>query len=301
MDNIYTMKNILLIAVALLTLASCKDSNKVEKDESITTDMDIAITEKASVKLYTLDGGTIQVNKLELFSQGEMYIGESKTLADPFYIIEHPKGKLVWDAGLAEGLVGQPPFTTPNGAFTVSRQDSVVSQLKKINLTPKDIDFIALSHTHFDHSGSAYVFNESTWLVQESEYDFITSEEQQLNNKDNYSAISTLNNVKKLNGDFDVFGDGTVVIKSMPGHTPGHQVLYLNLVETGPILLTGDLYHFQENRDNKGVPSFNYDVSETLKSMEAFEAFAKENNAKVYIQHELKDFNEMPKFPKTLQ
>ncbi len=291
------MKKILLITTILITLSSCKDSKKEIEDTNVETKQ--VKDEKTSVKLYALDGGDIKVNKLEIFSQGDMYIGQTKEFEDAFYIIEHPEGRLLWDAGLAEGLVGQSPFTTPNGAFTVTRKDSVLNQLAKLKLTPKDFKYISISHTHFDHTGSAYRFTDATWLVQESEYDFITSEEQKKG--DNYPPIAMLENVKKLNGDFDVFGDGTVVIKSMPGHTPGHQVLFLNLKEAGPILLTGDLYHFQENRDNRGVPSFNHNVEETLKSMDAFEAFAKENNAKVYIQHSIDDFNKLPKYPKYLQ
>ena len=291
------MKKTLLIAIALIAFSSCKDSKKEVNHNDVETEQ--VKNEKASIKLYALDGGDIKVNKLEIFSQGDMYIGETKEFEDAFYIIEHPKGRLLWDAGLAEGLVGHPPFTTPNGAFTVTRKDSVVNQLAKLKLTPKDFKYISISHTHFDHTGSAYKFADATWLVQESEYDFITSEKQKKG--DNYPQIAMLKNVKKLNGDFDVFGDGTVVIKSMPGHTPGHQVLFLNLKEAGPLLLTGDLYHFQENRDNRGVPSFNHSVEETLKSMDAFEAFAKENNAKVYIQHSIDDFNKLPKYPKYLQ
>lgn len=293
------MKKTLLIAIVLIAFSSCKDSNSKKEVKDISVETEQIKDERASVKLYALDGGAIMVNKLDIFSQGDMYKGETKPFADAFYIIEHPNGRLLWDAGLAEGLVGQEPFTTPNGAFTVTRKDSVTNQLAQLKLTPEDFKYISISHTHFDHTGSAYRFTDATWLVQESEYNFITSDEQKKG--DNYPQIAMLENVKKLNGDFDVFGDGTVIIKSMPGHTPGHQVLFLNLKEAGPILLTGDLYHFQENRDNRGVPSFNHSVEETLKSMDAFEAFAKENNAKVLIQHSIDDFNKLPKYPKYLQ
>ncbi|WP_411766268.1 N-acyl homoserine lactonase family protein [Winogradskyella sp. A3E31] len=284
------MKHIIYVFALLLVLSSCKNN---KSQEEVTEEVEEI--QKEGVKLYALDGGTVKANMLELFSQDTTYQGQSKTFADAFYIIEHHEGRLLWDAGLAEGLVGQEPFTTPNGAFTVSRKDSVVSQLAELKLAPADFDYIAVSHTHFDHTGSASKFADATWLVQQTEYDFITSEEQK--EGDNYKAIAGLTNVKTLNGDFDVFGDGTVVIKSMPGHTPGHQVLALELENAGTILLTGDLYHFQENRDSKGVPSFNYDVEATLKSMEAFEAYAKENNADVYIQHSPADFNRLPKYP----
>jgi len=292
------MKNLLLIITLSIAFFSCKDSKKENQDqENVVKEKEEV--KQPEVKLYTLNGGDVLVNNLEIFSQDDRYKGQSKSFADAFYIIEHPKGRLLWDAGLGEGLVGQEPFTTPDGAFTVSRKDSIVNQLKVINLTPKDFDYIAISHTHFDHSGSAYQFTDATWLVQEAEYNFITSEEKQKD--DDYKAISMLKKVKKLNGDYDVFGDGKVVIKSMPGHTPGHQVLYLNLAEAGSILLTGDLYHLQKNRDNRGIPKFNSSVEETLKSMDYFESFAKEKNAKVYIQHSIEDFNKLPKYPKFLK
>ncbi|MFD0795960.1 N-acyl homoserine lactonase family protein [Maribacter chungangensis] len=289
------MKKVVLVGLIAVLSFSCKQAKK----EAVPT---VAEVQKPVVKLYTFNGGTVGVNKLELFSQDTTYQGQTKEFADPFYVISHPKGNLMWDAGLPEMLVGQDPYTDPSGAFTVSRQDSVLHQLKSIGMTPDDVQYVALSHTHFDHTGHANVMHKSTWLVQGSEYDMITSDE--IRNGENaglYEAIKELKNVKKLEGDYDVFGDGTVVIKSMPGHTPGHQVLYLELVEHGPLLLTGDLYHLYENREYKRVPSFNHDVDQTLASMDAFEAFAKEKDAKVYLQHQKEDFNKMPKAPEYLK
>ncbi|PIB28788.1 MBL fold metallo-hydrolase [Maribacter sp. 4U21] len=287
------MKKALFILAISFTFFSCKEVKKEERKAEIV---------KPELKLYTFSGGTVMVNNLELFSQDTTYQGQTKEFADPFYVISHPKGNLMWDAGLPEMLVPMPePYTDPSGAFTVSRKDSVVNQLKTIGMTPDDITYLGLSHTHFDHSGHANAISNATWLVQGSEYDMITSEE--IRNSENaglYEAIKELKNVKKLNGDFDVFGDSSVIIKSMPGHTPGHQVLFLDMPENGPTLLTGDLYHLYENREHKRVPSFNFDVEQTLSSMDAFEALAKEKNAKVYLQHQKEDFNKMPKAPKYL-
>lgn len=291
------MKKILALLL-IATLFSCKEIKKGKTEATQESEK----TQKPEVKLYTFDGGTVMVNNLELFSQDTTYHGKTKEFSDAFYVISHPEGNLMWDAGLPEGLIGLPePFTDPSGAFTVSRKDSVLNQLKSIEMTPEDFKYIALSHTHFDHSGHANVFKNSIWLVQETEYDFITSEESQKTNTDNYNAIKQLTNVQKLKGDHDVFGDGSVIIKSMPGHTPGHQVLYLDLPEHGSTLLTGDLYHLYENREYRRVPIFNFDVEQTLKSMEEFETFAKENGAKVYLQHQKEDFNKMPKAPNYLK
>lgn len=289
------MRKLILLAV-VLGFFSCKEAKKDSTTVATTTE-----EAKPELKLYAFSGGTVMVNQLELFSQDTTYQGQTKEFADPFYVISHPKGNLMWDAGLPEMLVGQPAYTDPSGAFTVSRQDSVIHQLNKIGLTFEDIDYLGLSHTHFDHSGHANSLNNATWLVQEKEFDFITSEDTQKNQADIYNAIKELTNVKKLNGDYDVFGDGTVVIKAMPGHTPGHQVLYLELAEQGPVLLTGDLYHLYENREHKRVPIFNFDVEQTLNSMDKFEAFAKEKNATVYLQHQKEDFNKMPKAPEYLK
>jgi glyoxylase-like metal-dependent hydrolase (beta-lactamase superfamily II) len=291
------MKNFVL-SLLILSIVACKETKK-ESADTISASKEV---QKPEVKLYTFDGGTVMVNNLELFSQDTTYHGQTKEFSDAFYVISHPDGNLMWDAGLPEGLIGlAESFTDPSGAFTVSRRDSVVSQLKSIGMEIDDIKYIALSHTHFDHSGHANRFKNSTWLVQEVEYDSITSATSQVANADNYNAIKELTKTKKLNGDFDVFGDGSVIIKSMPGHTPGHQVLYLDLAENGPTLLTGDLYHTYENREFKRVPIFNFDLDQTLKSMDAFEAFAKEKNAKVYLQHQKEDFNKMPKAPEYLK
>jgi glyoxylase-like metal-dependent hydrolase (beta-lactamase superfamily II) len=133
---------------------------------------------------------------------------------------------------------------------------------------------------------------DATWLVQENEFNAVAGDS--LAEKD--PAVAELKKEKKLQGDHDVFGDGTVVIKYMPGHTVGHQVLYVEVAGLEkPVLLTGDLYHFEENRTNKGVPSFNYDVQQTLESMDKFEAFAKEKNAEIIIQHSPIAFNKLEK------
>lgn len=289
------MKKLVFTVLTAVAFLACKEVKKENVDSANEP-------EKPEVKLYTFDGGTVQVNNLELFSQDTTYRGQTKVFSDAFYVVSHPKGNLMWDAGLPQALIGLPePFTDPSGAFTVSRKDSVINQLKSIEMDVDDIQYIALSHTHFDHSGHANTFKGSTWLVQETEYDFITSEESQKTNADNYNAIKELTKVQKLKGDFDVFGDGSVMIKSMPGHTPGHQVLFLDLKENGPTMLTGDLYHTYENRTHKRVPIFNFDVAQTLESMNAFENFAKEKNAKVYLQHQKEDFEKMPKAPNYLK
>ncbi|MCC1483326.1 N-acyl homoserine lactonase family protein [Winogradskyella immobilis] len=280
------MKKIVILVFALGLVFSCKNENKTTVKEET-----IEVKDTPKITLQVVNGGDITVNKLEAFSDSlHLYQGQSKVFVDPIYIITHQSGKrMIWDTGLPEAI-GSEPVTPGDGTFTIARKDSIGHQLKTLDLTYEDFDYIGISHIHFDHTGTANYFKNATWLVQENEYDFITSPEQATGLG---AAVSELKNVQKLNGDHDVFGDGSVIIKSTPGHTIGHQSLYLDLGLERPILLTGDLYHFQENRQSKVSPSFNYDFPQTRESMAVFEAFAKEKNAEVIIQHSPMDLTKL--------
>lgn len=277
------MKKVLFLLLAI-SIIGCKKS-----------DTKVVAVLKPEVKLYQLVGGSILVKKLEVFSQDTTYTGQTKQFTDAYYVISHPKGNIMWDAGLPEELVMETPFDEPSGVYAVKRPDSLVNQLKSIGFKVEDFKYFAMSHSHFDHTGHANYMKDATWIVQENEYNSVVGDSA----TDRNSVLETLRNVKKITGDHDVFDDGTVVIKYMPGHTIGHQVLYVEV--TGlkkPVLLTGDLYHFEENRINKGVPSFNYDVKQTLESMDAFEVFAKEKKAEVIIQHSPVAFEKLEKLLK---
>ena len=290
------MKKLIILLITLSLFIACKKDKKETNVEQTETEV-----KKEPIKMFMFDGGTVQVNMLEIFSQDDAYKGQSKTFADAFYLIQHPDGNLLWDAGLSEDLIGKEPFTTPEGAFTVSRKTGIEEQLKSIGLSTNDVKYIALSHTHFDHSGSASKLPNAIWIVQENEYNFVTSEEQKKQSPDNFNAIKNLKALKKINGNYDVFGDGRVVIVSTPGHTPGHQSLFLDLEQEGPLMLTGDMYHMEESRENSRVPIFNHDVDQTLASMEVFETFAKEKGARVIIQHSTKDYNSLNPAPEPIQ
>ncbi|WP_439130175.1 N-acyl homoserine lactonase family protein [Polaribacter sp.] len=281
------MKKLLFLFLAI-SILGCKKSEKKETAKS----------EKPAVKLYQLVGGSILVKKLEVFSQDTTYTGQQKQFTDAYYVISHPKGNLMWDAGLPEQLVIPEPYNEPSGVYRIQRPDSLANQLKSIGFKIKDFNYFAMSHSHFDHTGHANYMKDATLLIQENEFNANLADTLAQKNP----AMAQLTKVKKLNGDYDVFGDGTVVIKYTPGHTIGHQALYVEVAGLEkPVLLTGDLYHFQENRENKVVPSFNYDVTQTLKSMENFEAFAKEKNAQVIIQHSPSDYQKLEKLLNSLE
>jgi glyoxylase-like metal-dependent hydrolase (beta-lactamase superfamily II) len=244
-----------------------------------------------SVRLYILDCGKITVangNSMG-FKPGEL---ATPNMITPCFLIVHSRGTMMWDTGEIPDSAfksGVAPQTA--GAFTVDRP--LLPQLAAIGYTPADITYLALSHYHGDHVANANAFAGSTWIVQKGDYDAIFAPRRDTQKKlgavGNPAYFTDLAKSKTLllkGEDHDVFGDGTVVIKFTPGHTPGHQSLFLKLAKTGPVLLSGDLYHYPEEITYKRIPSFDTDKEQTARSRVMIEEFVKKNNAQLWIQHD---------------
>ena len=249
------------------------------------------------VKLYTLNCGDVDMLDLDLFSREGKYKGETNEAADACFLIKHAKGTLMWDTGIPQSIADVEGGVT-SGKFHLALKRKITDQLADIGVKPEDVDYLSVSHSHFDHVGNAGLFAASTFLVTEAEHAHMFSDTARANTQV-FPAYSALENAKteKFSGEHDVFGDGTVVITELSGHTPGHTVLSLKLDNAGAVMLTGDLYHLPRARTLRTVPRFNTDPEETLKSMDKFEVMAKKTGARVVIQHGKADFEAMPKFP----
>ena len=252
----------------------------------------------ADVKLYTLDCGDIHMKDLAIFAKDGEFNGRDNQAGDACFVIKHPtKGTLLWDTGLPKAIKDLPEGMSVPG-FHISLKKSIQDQLAEIGMSEQDIDYVSISHSHFDHVGNLNDFAGSKWIVHENEYAHMFSDAMRAQAQ-TFSAYDKMENAEKITftGDHDVFGDGSVTVLSMPGHTPGHTTLLVNLEKEGPVLLTGDLYHLTDSRKLRTVPTFNTNAEDTLKSMDAFEAKAKELGARVVIQHEKKDTGALPKLP----
>ncbi len=243
-----------------------------------------------TLRMYVLDCGKITVANGDSmgFKPGEL---ATANMVTPCFLIVHPRGTMMWDTGEIPDSAfksGVAPQTA--GAFTVDRP--LLPQLAAIGYTPADITYLALSHYHGDHVANANAFAGSTWIVQKGDRDAIFAPrdgEKKLGAVGDPAYFTDLAKSKTLllkGEDHDVFGDGTVVIKFTPGHTPGHQSLFLKLAKTGPILLSGDLYHYPEEITYKRIPSFDSDKEQTAKSRAMIEEFVKKNHAQLWIQHD---------------
>jgi len=221
------------------------------------------------------------------------------------YLVVHPKGTLLWDTGAvpdAEVKSGNQPtryhIVLPNTERYVTLAKSLKRQLAEVGYTPKDINYLALSHYHWDHTANNNDFAGATWLVRQVERDaMFAAKLPDLVQRSTYEALRNSKTIVIKSDDYDVFGDGTVMIKYAPGHTPGHQVLFVKLARTGPVLLSGDLYHYPEERTLDRVPTFDADGGQNRKARAAIDAFVKKNNAQLWIQHDFKGNAALKKAP----
>jgi len=250
----------------------------------------VPATATAPLELHVLDCGTMDGIETDAFLSELPDPPAAFDMVNRCFLVVHPLGTLLWDVGFPRNasftFMSWWLWLSSFGKSSVTMDRSVVEQLAELGYEPSDIDFLAVSHVHFDHIGEANEFADSTWIVQKAERDWAFSED--LDNPfvqpDLFEALAGAKTVE-LTGDHDVFGDGRVEILTSPGHTPGHQCLYLDLPETGPVVLSGDLYHSTLNREHRLPPNFNVDAEQTRSSMERIEALVSERGAQLWIQH----------------
>lgn len=246
-------------------------------------------------RLYVFDCGMLRFEDITAFSISNDET-DVRDLAVPCYVVEHDQGHLLWDGGLPSVTAEQQGW---HGEGMLSRLDrTLAQQLPEIGLGMDSFDYVAFSHMHFDHVGVANEVGEAALLIQGAEYEAAFADEITIPAFEPalYDRLHDLDRMI-LTGDYDVFGDGSVRIVSAPGHTPGHQVLWIDLQNHGPVVLSGDLYHFRLSREERRVPAFNWDAEMTLDSFDKVESLIEETGAELWIEHDLAGFEQLKQAP----
>ena len=253
------------------------------------------------LRLYVLDGGTIITNHPEGFGLTREQV-KNTNFSCAVYLVVHPRGTLLFDTGLGDRYFGRPFNESPLGdrpdppstAGFILVTKTVKSQLEQIGYPASKIDYLAFSHPHDDHIGNANDFAGATFLVHQGDHDMMFGPNAQINPA--YAALQN-SKTKSIEGDYDLFGDGTVVLLSTPGHTPGHQSLYVKLANTGGVVLSGDLYHYPEDLKLDSMPDREKGPGVTEASRKKVQAFLAKSGAQLWIGHDINFFSRQKHAP----
>ena len=242
-------------------------------------------------RLYRLDCGRSVANDESVWTPGEN-VGKSIEFSSTCYLIRHGKDVLMWDTGVPERTIGDPKgwSTLPN-LIVYHLDKTVSSQLAEIGLSPNDVNYLLVSHTHGDHIGNVELFPNATVVMQKAEYDWINSPPP---SDPNLNTLVTLartllgqpKRLELISGDVDLFSDGSVTLLSTPGHTPGSQSLMVHLKNTGYVILSGDVAHLEDNFKRDIVPALNVDKVASIASMERIKDLMAKYNATLLINHD---------------
>jgi glyoxylase-like metal-dependent hydrolase (beta-lactamase superfamily II) len=239
-----------------------------------------APTQRAATaqRLYVIDCGHGRAGDISRWTPG-INVGQPRDFVDSCYLVQHRAGWLLWDTGVSDAVAAMPDGLRPPdpGATHWYRRTTLAAELRKLGLSPADIKYVAVSHSHPDHIGNLALFPDAQLLVQRAEFEWPSPQGPR------FPARPV---AKLLSGDEDVFGDGSVRMIATPGHTPGHQSLLVRLKSTGPVLLSGDAVHFRENWDARRVPSINADRAQTLASMDRIAVLLASEEAQLWMNHD---------------
>ena len=255
-----------------------------------------AAAPKADVMIWRLDCGQIQMNDASPLSDTGSYDGRSRRLSNGCYLIRHGAELLLWDAGLPSTLLGKPIDSQP---ISPTLSVDLPTQLAKLGLRPDDITRLALSHYHFDHAGQAAAFPKATLLIGAADWTALRSTRKPAGAEPALLApwLTGKGKVDPVEGDRDVFGDGSVVMLAMPSHTHGASALLVRLGQAGPVILSGDVVHLEAQWSLSAVPSWNTQRADSLSSMDRLQKLAANLGATIIVQHDPSDVSKLATFP----
>ena len=250
----------------------------------------------ATPRIYVFDNGAIKGLDPALFNFKREELEEADFVMAS-YLIVHPRGTLMFDSGgVPDSRFERDGSSVVEGVMSAT--EPLLPQLASAGFGAEDVDYFALSHYHSDHTANANLFAHATWIVQKAERDFMFADEPQgIVQPGTYGALRNAKTKVLDNEDFDVFGDGSVVIMSTPGHTPGHQVVAVKLASAGTIVLGGDLYHYPEERTTGRTPTFEFNAEQSRASRARIEQYLKDTHGTLWIEHDKATLRDLPKAP----
>lgn len=244
------------------------------------------------MRLYMFEAGVLKSQKHYFtLNQG---VGETFDVPVPFFLIDHPQGKVLFDTGNA--------FETVNNKHEhwggiVAAYDPVMTEdqwcvnaIKKIGVNPEEIKYVILSHLHLDHAGGVGHFPNARYVVQRDELHFAYVPDPYMKlayiRKDFDKDVDWLILEGWKDNGFDLFGDGSIIIYFTPGHTPGHQSILVNLPNSGPMFFAADSCYTQANLQDGTLPGLMWNAAETVRSVDFMRHMADTRGATIVTGHD---------------
>jgi N-acyl homoserine lactone hydrolase len=249
-----------------------------------------------TVKLYAMTCGHLTGKLAYLMEGGE---GDVK-LPIPAYLIEHPKGRALFDTGMHPDCQHDPVARVGQRVkglfhFDYAPGEEISARLEAIDCDPRRIDFVVNSHLHFDHVGGNVLIPNATVVVQKREWAAGMDPELAAMRGFNRRDFDLGHKVKLVDGEHDLFGDGSVICLPTHGHTPGHQSLRLRLA-SGDVVLAGDACYFCQTLRERRLPKNVHDRSEMLASLEKLAQF-QAAGARIFFGHDIDFWRDVPQAP----
>ncbi len=251
----------------------------------------------ADIQLWQLKGGSLDLDKGWLTAMKD--VGTKISVPVPVYVIKHPRGLIVFDTGnnfaTSDGNCANYWGQGLCGAFktTQTRDEIIDRQLKKLGYSTEDVKYVIYSHFHLDHVGNIKMFPKAKHVVQKEELKAAWWPEKfqraayVVKDYDETRSFDFM----ELTGDFDMFGDGSVVVLDTKGHTQGHQSLMVNLKKTGTVLISADAIYMADNE--KGViPGITWNTNESMRSIDRLKNIRDAKNGTLWYSHDPVQFGQ---------
>ncbi len=246
----------------------------------------------AAQQLYVFTSGALTGFAKAAFQMGAQ--GTVDWCPVSFYVYKHPKGNVMFDTGnndktIADAAGWWGPLAKGFG-LKMTKDDAIPVQLARIGMKTSDIKYVVVGHMHLDHAGNIGQFPNATLVVQDEEVKaaldpdigfsvfYIPGDFADIKNQ----------NVMKIKGDFDLFGDGSFRIFSAAGHTKGSQFAVARLPKTGSVIMTSDVVYLKENLDKNLIPPIpgTSNPIDAYKSYQHIRHIRDSENAKILYGHD---------------
>lgn len=219
------------------------------------------------------------------------------TFPVPSFLIEHPRGLVLFDTGIATAAADDPRAVFGDMAeatdLTFTSEQRVDRQIEALGYRTADVTDVLVSHSHFDHTGGLHLFPEAAFHIGRGDLEYARAPRPEAAHYFRPDDLDPTRDFRwnEVSGDFDLFGDGTVVLVHMPGHTPGNASLLLRLPNRN-VLLTGDTVHLRSAlTDELPMPS-DHDVDRAVRSVARLKKLARDLDAMTWIAHDPEDWAE---------